>query len=73
VKPGSGLEVITDLAKKEITTLMKEDMIVIWDGTNDIAKNETNNALTHITNFVNLRKHTYYKFCEFQETPIFLL
>jgi hypothetical protein len=32
-------------------------MVVIWGGANDIAKNETNNGLTHITNFVKLRKH----------------
>jgi RNase H-fold protein (predicted Holliday junction resolvase) len=33
-------------------------MTVIWGGTNDIVKNETNNGLAHITNFVNSRKHT---------------
>ena len=58
VKPGPGLEVITNMTKKEISTLTKEDMIVIWGGANDIEKNETYNGLTHITNFVNSRKHT---------------
>jgi hypothetical protein len=56
VKPGSGMEVITDMAKKEITTLTKEDMVVIWGGANDIAKMKQI-TVSHITNFVNLRKH----------------
>jgi hypothetical protein len=47
VKPGSGMEVITDMAKKEITTLTKEDMVIIWGGANDIAKNEANNGHSH--------------------------
>jgi hypothetical protein len=38
VKPGPGLEVITNMTKKEISTLTKEGMIVIWGGTNDIEK-----------------------------------
>jgi hypothetical protein len=57
VKPGSSMKVVTDTARKEITTLTKEDMVVLWGGANDIAKNEANNSLTHITNFVKLRKH----------------
>jgi hypothetical protein len=58
VKPGAGMKVITDMPNQECTTLTKEDMVVIWGGANDIAKNETNIGLTHITNFVKLRKHT---------------
>jgi hypothetical protein len=52
------MEGITKLAKQEITTLTKKDMIVIWGGANDIARNEANNALTHIINYVESRKHT---------------
>jgi hypothetical protein len=58
VNPGSGMKVITDMAKQEFTTLTKKDMVVVWGGANDIAKNEANNGLTHISNFVKLRKHT---------------
>jgi lysophospholipase L1-like esterase len=58
VKPVPDMEVITDMAKKEISSLTKEDMVVIWGGANDIATNEANISHTHITNFVNLRKHT---------------
>ena len=58
VNSGSGMEVITNVAKQESTTLTKKDMVVIWGGSNDIAKNEVNSGLTHITNFVKLRKNT---------------
>ena len=57
VKPGSGMKVITELANQEITTLTKKDMVVVWGGANDIARNEANKALTHI-NSVKSRKHT---------------
>jgi hypothetical protein len=55
VRPGSSMEGITKLAKQEITTLTKKDMIVVWGGANDIARNEANNALTHTINYVESR------------------
>ena len=58
VNSGSGMEVITNVAKRESTTLTKKDMVVIWGGTNDIAKNEVNSGLMHIMNFVKLRENT---------------
>jgi len=58
MRPGSGMKVITELANQEITTLTKKDMVVVWGGANDIARNEANNALTHIINSVKSRKHT---------------
>ena len=58
VRPGSGMKVITELANQKITTLTKKDMVVVWGGANDIARNEANNALTHIINSVKSRKHT---------------
>jgi hypothetical protein len=58
VNTGSGMEVITNVAKQESTTLTKKDMVVIWGGSNDIAKNEVNSSLSHIINFVKLRKNT---------------
>ena len=58
VKPGSGIKMITDSVNQEVCTLTKKDVVVVWGVANDIAKNETNKALTYITNFVNLRKHT---------------
>ena len=32
--------------------------MVIWGAANDIARNEANKALTHITDFVKLTEHT---------------
>jgi len=58
VNTGSGMEVITNVAKQESTTLTKKDMVVIWGGSNDIAKNEVNSGLSHIINFVKQRKNT---------------
>ena len=57
VRPGSGMKVIMELANQEITTLTKKDMVVVWGGANDIARNEANNALTHIIKSVKSRKH----------------
>ena len=54
VKPGSGIEKITDSANQDVSTLMKKDVVVVWGAANDIAKT----ALTHISKFVELRKHT---------------
>jgi hypothetical protein len=56
VNSGSGMEVITNVAKQESTTLTKKDIVVIWGGSNDIARNEVNSGLSHIINFVKLRK-----------------
>jgi len=58
MRPGSGMKVVTELANQEITTLTKKDMVVVWGGANDIARNEANNALIHIINSVKSRKHT---------------
>ena len=62
VRPGSGMKVITELANQEITTLMKKDMVVVWGGANDIARNEANNTnankANNIINSVKSRKHT---------------
>jgi hypothetical protein len=33
-------------------------MVVVWGGTNNIAKNESEKGLVHILNFVKQRKHT---------------
>ena len=58
VKPGTGLEEITNIASKEIDKLTKKDMVVVWGGANNIAKNESEKGLVHISNFVKQRKHT---------------
>jgi len=58
VMSGAGMKTITETAEQEVSTLMKKDIVVVWGATNDIARNEANNALAHITKFAKLRKHT---------------
>jgi len=58
VKPRTGLEEITNIARKEIDELTKKDMVIVWGGANNVAKNESENGLIHISNFVKQRKHT---------------
>jgi hypothetical protein len=56
--PGSRLKSVTNAAKKEIATLTRDDVIVLWGGSNDIGKNESTKGLSHISNFVKNRGHT---------------
>jgi hypothetical protein len=58
VKPGAGLEVVTNSAKVEISKLTKKDIIVVWGGANDIRKNASRDGLKHITDFVKHSSHT---------------
>ena len=53
--PGAGLQNIVNLAKNEITTLTKSDMVIICGGSNDISRNESQVGLSSLKNFVNLR------------------
>jgi hypothetical protein len=50
--PGSRLEHITSLARSEISHLRRNDFVVIWGGTNDISKNESDAGLRYMRKFV---------------------
>ena len=58
VQPGSKLEEITYMARKEIDELTKKDMVVVWGGANNIAKNESEKDLEYLSNFVKQRMNT---------------
>jgi hypothetical protein len=58
VKPRTGLEVITETATKEISKLTKKDVVVVWGGTYDIAKNAAKKGLDHMVKFVKQNSHT---------------
>ena len=58
MKPETGLEEITNIARKEIDELTKKDVVVVWEGANNVAKNESENGLIHFSNFVKQRKRT---------------
>jgi hypothetical protein len=53
VKPGASLEVISNTERENISQLTKKDVIVVWEGTNDIRRNASRNSLK-----------TYHKFYE---------
>ncbi|GFG36999.1 hypothetical protein Cfor_05416 [Coptotermes formosanus] len=58
VMPGSRLQATTHFAKREINSLTKEGVVVIWGGANDINKSESIIRPTHIKNVVVNWKHT---------------
>jgi hypothetical protein len=49
---------LTNSAKGSISTLTKNDVLVIWGGANDVAKNNTKEGLRLISNFVRTNNHT---------------
>jgi len=48
----------SQLAKNELATLTKSDTIIVWGGSNDVYKNETQSSLKFLYNFVNRRTNT---------------
>jgi hypothetical protein len=58
VMPGVRLENITKISDEGISTLDNNDTVIIWAGSNDISKNETNKGLNHLKNFVITRQNT---------------
>jgi hypothetical protein len=50
--------VITNTANKQTVKLIREDVVVVWGGANDIRENASIDGLTHILNFVEHRRHT---------------
>lgn len=56
--PGAGLQQITDLAKKDVTTLTNSDTVVICGGSNDVSRNMSQVGLNSLSNFVNSRTNT---------------
>ena len=58
IMPGSRLQNVTKLARNEIARLSNRDAVIIWGGSNDVSRNETNKGLKHLNEFVNQRKNT---------------
>jgi hypothetical protein len=58
VNPGTGLEVITNSAKKEIDHLTQKDVVVVSGGANNVSKNESMKGLKCVTQFVQHRGNT---------------
>ena len=58
VSPSTGLDVITNSAKKEIDQLTQKDVVIVCGGTNNISKNESNKGLRHVTQFAQNKRST---------------
>jgi hypothetical protein len=56
--PGAGLENITNLADKEVSTLGRRDTVIVMGGGNDVSKHEANIGLNHLGKYVNSRQNT---------------
>jgi hypothetical protein len=56
VKPGSTLKEITNTINSTVNSLTKNDVCIIWGGSQDVGKNESENGLRHLKDFVT-RQH----------------
>jgi hypothetical protein len=52
VNPGSGMKYIKDMSRKKVQQLSKEDVVVLWGDSNDIAKNNSTVGMKHLLEFV---------------------
>ena len=55
---GSRLDNVTSVARCEISRLCRNDFLVIWGGTNDIRKNESDVGLRYVRKLALQSKHT---------------
>jgi hypothetical protein len=58
INPGTGVSTITTSAKIAIEHLSKQDVLVVWGGSNDVAKNETKKYINCIQALVKTNNHT---------------
>jgi lysophospholipase L1-like esterase len=58
VKPGSSTDELKETAKKEVSELSQDDLIVICSGTNDYEINEFSLTFQNISNFIKTNNHT---------------
>ena len=58
VKPGANIKAILDSTNSAVSNLTKHDVCIIWGGTRDVAKNESNRGLRLLKNFTGRHQHT---------------
>jgi len=58
IMPGSRLQHVTKLTRDEIAGLSHKNAVIIWGGSNDVNRNETNNGLNHLNEFFNQNSNT---------------
>jgi hypothetical protein len=52
VKPGVNIATQISAMSFDINLLTKNDLIIFWGGSNDVSKNNFQEGLTHLVNFV---------------------
>jgi hypothetical protein len=60
VKPGASTEAIINTVTKDIGKFTYKDVVVVWTGTWDVAKNEPKKGLHHIINCEKPRTNKFY-------------
>lgn len=58
VKPGANLQTIVNVSTEVMRKLTKKDVVVVWGGTRDVARNESEKGLRQICNLAENLKHT---------------
>ena len=58
VKPGANIEAILNPSCSAVANLTKKDVCIIWEGTRDVAKNESNRGLRLLRNFISSHQNT---------------
>jgi hypothetical protein len=58
VKPAANLQTIVNTSTETIQKLSNKDVAVVWGGTRDTGRNESEEGLRQIRNFVENMNHT---------------
>jgi hypothetical protein len=58
VRPGANIDILTSSAMEDIKHLTNNDIIVFWGVINDVSKNNSQDGLKHINNFMKVNSHT---------------
>jgi hypothetical protein len=58
VKPGLTLVNLVNTTPSDLKTLTKSDVCIVWDGSNDVGRNEANMGIRALKHFISCNKHT---------------
>jgi len=58
VIPGAGMKYIKDTCRVKVQQLTERDVVVLWGGSNDIARNNKTAGMKHLLEFVTNANHT---------------
>jgi len=58
VCPGAGVDIISTSIEREIKQLSKHDVVVVWEGSKEVGRNESKQGNNMIQKIVETNKHT---------------